>query len=333
MQATADTNRWPSGRAGAALLVDLLATARHLARALRRSRLLLVYLALGLVSGLATGPAGLATATVNYLLLGLYVLIIFRWTRGHPTMATDPAMEAQGPPRRRDLALAGLLLVLTSAYSLWFWAGGLPVVALDGMREALLAAGWERRVAAAAANAAVNTLGMLAPALLLTRLLGRRLGQVGARPRGLGLAAALVAVGIAVAGLIRLATGHYSTPLFAGLTGLPLALGLYAVQILINALPEEFIFRGVLLSRLLPWLRHPHHALVLTSVLFVAAHLPSVLARPHDLPAWLIALGALVSPGPQPTGLVWGYLAYRTRSIWPGILWHASFITLGVLFL
>jgi membrane protease YdiL (CAAX protease family) len=35
---------------------------------------------------------------------------------------------------------------------------------------------------------------------------------------------------------------------------------------------------------------------------------------------------------PQPTGLIWGYLFYRTRSIWPGVLWHTSFTTLGVLF-
>jgi membrane protease YdiL (CAAX protease family) len=66
------------------------------------------------------------------------------------------------------------------------------------------------------------------------------------------------------------------------------------------------------------------------AVLFSAMHIPSHLAQPSDAPWWtLIPL----IPGLQPTGLIWGYLCYRTRSIWPGVLWHTSFMTLGVLFL
>ena len=108
------------------------------------------------------------------------------------------------------------------------------------------------------------------------------------------------------------------------------------IQPFINGVPEEFVFRGIILSRLLALLRRPGPALVLSSVLFTALHIPSILAHPHGLggyPWWIVIPGVVLTPTPEPTGLAWGYLFYRTRSIWPGAVWHTSTSVLGCTFL
>jgi membrane protease YdiL (CAAX protease family) len=100
---------------------------------------------------------------------------------------------------------------------------------------------------------------------------------------------------------------------------------LYIIQIFINGLPEEFLFRGFLLPRLESVLKNPINALVLTSILFNAAHIPFSIANGTDaLPALLGAFSIS-----YPSGLIWGYLYLRTRTIIPGMLWHAANGILG----
>jgi membrane protease YdiL (CAAX protease family) len=148
----------------------------------------------------------------------------------------------------------------------------------------------------------------------------------------LGLVLALA--GIVLAPLSRLLTGGTAL-LWEGKLAIPIVLGILAFQVFINGFPEEFIFRGIILSHLLGVLRRPATALVLSSVLFTAAHIPSVLASSvlRGYPWWVVVPGLILTPGPEPTGLAWGYLFYRARSIWPGVIWHTSASVLGCPFL
>jgi hypothetical protein len=43
-------------------------------------------------------------------------------------------------------------------------------------------------------------------------------------------------------------------------------------------------------------------------------------------------LALLLVAGAQPTGIAWGYLCHRTRSVWPGAIWHTSATVLGPIF-
>jgi len=100
----------------------------------------------------------------------------------------------------------------------------------------------------------------------------------------------------------------------------------------VNGIPEEFIFRGVVFDRLLVLLRGPAVALVLSSVLFNAFHIPSDLAQAASVPWWQVVVAAMLNPNITASGLIWGYLCYRTRSIWPGVLWHTTGTVFGITF-
>jgi membrane protease YdiL (CAAX protease family) len=99
----------------------------------------------------------------------------------------------------------------------------------------------------------------------------------------------------------------------------------YGVGILVNALPEELFFRGFLLSRLEKAFDNSLTALVVSALLFNALHVPIEISRGTS--PWM-ALPGIVSIG-YPSGLIWGYLYLRTRSILPGTLWHAANGKLG----
>ena len=86
----------------------------------------------------------------------------------------------------------------------------------------------------------------------------------------------------------------------------------------------------MILARLERLLANPQHPLVLSSILFVSSHAASILSKgPHR--AWP-TLALLLIAGTQPTGIAWGYLCHRTRSIWPGAIWHTTGTVLGPIF-
>lgn len=58
-------------------------------------------------------------------------------------------------------------------------------------------------------------------------------------------------------------------------------------------------------------------------------HIPSYLIRDMSTYHVLFQLFSVVSP----TGLIWGYLYLKTRSIVPGVIWHASNTILGIIFI
>jgi len=102
---------------------------------------------------------------------------------------------------------------------------------------------------------------------------------------------------------------------------------LYIIGILVNALPEELFFRGMLLPRLEEALGNSLNALVVSALLFNALHVPIEI---YNGASPLAALLSVFSIG-YPSGLIWGYLYLRTRSILPGIFWHTANGNLGFL--
>lgn len=85
------------------------------------------------------------------------------------------------------------------------------------------------------------------------------------------------------------------------------------------AFGEEFLYRGVLQQALLSMVKKPVTAIVLTSILFAASHIPIyVLAASGSvLLGWSALLPIML------TSFFWGYGYYRTGVLWPWILIHA----------
>ena len=79
----------------------------------------------------------------------------------------------------------------------------------------------------------------------------------------------------------------------------------YFVVGLLVPLAEELVFRGTILRSLLKWNSRPWVAILISAVLFSAAHM-----NPAQIPHTLLI------------GLLLGWLYYRTDSIVPGVVFH-----------
>ena len=79
----------------------------------------------------------------------------------------------------------------------------------------------------------------------------------------------------------------------------------YFVVGLLVPLAEELVFRGAILRSLLKWNSRPWVAILISAVLFSAAHM-----NPAQIPHTLLI------------GLLLGWLYYRTVSIVPGVVFH-----------
>lgn len=167
-------------------------------------------------------------------------------------------------------------------------------------------------------NAVQNTVTDLIPLALI----GFALGYT---PRTLGFTLRYPRLILALLGVSIL----FAAPVGMGVwNGDPIGqvLMLYVIKLFINGLHEEFFFRGFLLPRLEPFVGGLN-AIALSAWFFNAVHIPSHIAQD----GWSVLVAVLDSFSTAfPSGLIWGYLYYRTRSVIPGALWHASWITLGV---
>jgi membrane protease YdiL (CAAX protease family) len=287
----------------------------------RTSRLLAAYLIVGLAGGIVFQPA---RAIVDYILLAGYAALIGWWLRDDATLANIDEVEDRRP--RRDVAVVIVVALLALVAVTWFWFGPGPRQLLFSIRDSLAHAGIDSELAGKMGNAVVGIAFLMLPAALVTFLAGLRPRQVALPPRRIGLGIVLSLIAVAF-GFIAVLTGQ--APLTWNGHGILLALSLLVVQAGINGLPDEFIFRGIILTRLLALVRNPGTALVLSSVLFSAYHIPSDLSQPGHPPWWIVIPAAIISPGHQPPGLIWAYLCYRARSIWPGVLWHTSSTVFG----
>lgn len=85
------------------------------------------------------------------------------------------------------------------------------------------------------------------------------------------------------------------------------------------ALGEEFFFRGIMQKMLTEIINNPVTAIVLTSVLFTASHIPAYIFSYSSGPA--AAFSSLLPV--MFTSFFWGYGYYRTGILWPWIMIHA----------
>jgi membrane protease YdiL (CAAX protease family) len=285
--------------------------------------LLVVFAAMNMLAGVfELGPL---LAVVNLILIAAYISLIHFATRGRQF-----AMRvAQAPNRRaRDIGLAVTVALLQLAAVSVVWFVILPRLYFPASSGYLRAAGLPPLVAAKAANAALTV-----PLLLLPTLVAIAVFRISPRDVGLSATAPDLALGIVLAAIgVGLGVGAVAAGNHPGLlwesASLPVVAAAITLQSLINGLPEELAFRGVMFGRLMPWLGRPGNSLAISTMLFGLFHVPSLVVGSH-VPLWAsvptVLLGAL-------PGLVFGYLFYRTRSIWPGVIWHTSITGLGVMF-
>jgi membrane protease YdiL (CAAX protease family) len=284
--------------------------------------LLAVYTAINVLGVVfAFGPANVP---INLVLLIVYVSVIHFATKDRPT-----AGKAVHRPdaRPRDIGLAVTVAVLQFAGAAIFWFVIFPSGLGHAWAADLRAAGVPSLVAAKAANAAIAVPLLLLPTLVAVAAFRFRAGEVGltATPRDLLLGVGLALIGIAL-GLGAIATGGHPGLMWES-APVPTVAAAIAFQSLINGIPEELAYRGVIFSRLMPWLGRPGNSLAISSMVFGLSHVPSYLAAGFS-PGLAVAIGLF---GLVP-GLLLGYVFYRTRSMWPGAIWHTSISSVALLF-
>jgi CAAX protease family protein len=136
--------------------------------------------------------------------------------------------------------------------------------------------------------------------------------RLAAGPRALALAALAFVAYAAVAAPLGLALGFLHAGVSAG-GGFALATRALRIYAFV-ALPEEFLFRGLIQNALARrWISRPTRAWLLASVVFGLAH-----AGHPPAPNWRYALLAGLA------GLAYGFVWRRTRSIGAAALTHAA---------
>lgn len=153
---------------------------------------------------------------------------------------------------------------------------------------------------------------VVAPILILSRLAGWDLGSLYLRRGRLAfglIAGSLVLVNYAVTALAVASntTGHLERVLPA----LPWML-LFSFS---NAFMEELWFRGLFLGRLAPFLGD-NGALVLTSIVFVAAHAGALYLSDAMVGLFLLII--------FPLAIGFGWLMQQTRALWGSTIFHAA---------
>lgn len=284
--------------------------------------LLVVYAAINVLA--VVFEFGLSSAPINLSLLVVYVSVIHFATKDRPTTVTAPHRP---DARSRDIGLAVTVAVLQFAGVAIFWF----VIFRSGLVQSwaadLRGAGVPSLIASKAANAAIAVPLLLLPTLVAVAALRFRAREVGltATPRDLLLGAVLALIGIALGLGAIAARGHPG--LMWESAPLPAVTAAIAIQSLINGIPEELAYRGVVFGRLMPWLGRPGNSLAISSMVFGLSHVPSYLAAGNSF-GLALAIGLF---GLLP-GLLLGYVFYRTRSIWPGVIWHTAISGVALLF-
>lgn len=296
----------------------------HIWNRLKETPLLLGWLVIGLlVTAQLEGWTGLLLGLANLLLLGLYVLLIRALTPAQTAPPPSP-VHIQRPRLELSAALAlfGLLfLIQLLDFGVWTlqplqgWVQGF-FAQVRAWVHGLGLPGW---IQPSVTGTVSSTIKQLIPTLLLFWIFRCGRHSMGlARPH-LRLTAALVGIttafGLLAGVLLRAPLGQ--------------VLALYATGIFINALPEELFFRGMLLPRLEKFFANPLNALVVSALLFNAMHVPLDVTQGEPLLSAVLGIFRV----DYPTGLLWGYLYLRTRSILPGLFWHAANGRLGFIFL
>lgn len=262
------------------------------------------------------GWTGLAVSLVNIALICVYAVIINLQIPEPPVpgVIKRPKLEML-----LVLCLTGMILLVQMLdFGIWTiqpwqaWISGFFRETGRWVYSLKDLPAWSRQDVYLALS---STIKQLLPGLLLLIVLGYGgQGRVLLRPYW-----KLTVILVGITAVSGLASGFINrAPIRQVLTA-------YFVSILINALPEELLFRGLMLPRLEKILDNPLYALMISSILFNAVHVPlSIFNGESPLMAMLDIFSIA-----YPSAIIWGYLYLRTRSILPGVLWHAANATLG----
>lgn len=291
--------------------------------ALRRSRLLAGYVAAGPLVALYLAAAGYGTrflvaSLANLALLALYAAVI---------NAATFQVQPRGLPVLRP-RLEGAFLAFYLAFLLSRGLATLPDLDLG------LAGPWLRQADAAVSSAIVTATAYLPLAADEASILRAALGNcfwlllipglplllLGYRPKALGARLTLWWVG-----LVLVALGAW--PLLAawgtgGAPAWPAVSAAAVVASLLAGVSVEFFFRALLLTRWEAMGLRGAGALVATAVAYSLLQMPGQLAaHGYDM---VLTAASIVATSSAPASLAWGYLYLRTKSLAPGVLWHAS---------
>jgi membrane protease YdiL (CAAX protease family) len=298
-------------------------TVKYLFKRLVQSPLLLGWITIGaIITIIRSGFQGFIITIINLILLALFTVIIKIMTDISPVKLIPKIKHP-----RLEL-LSGLLLcifIIIEVSTFWGQAN-IPYIS-SGISNMISSIGeniskleeigipeW---ILPTLINASINVVILLIPIIILFALWGYGFKKMGFVFNNLPLILVLLGVTI-ILGLpskILFQQPFYKTMLT------------FFIAMFVNGLPEELIFRGYLLPRLEVVLKNPINALVITAILFQMFHIPSYLGKGMSIYQALLTSFIF-----YPTGLIWGYLYLKTRSIVPGVIWHTSNTIVGMIF-
>lgn len=289
---------------------------------LGQSRLLVLYLAAAVGASLYLVAVGYGTQffvslVANLALLALYLVIINVATRrapARPQAVKHPRAEtvllvaytAFLVARTTDQVPGGDLTGIVPGYR---QVDGLLVEAVQTLALLLWPGGAGVHLAAVVSDLFWVLLVPLGVFLAL-----------GYRPSTLGLSFERWWVALPLLAIAALPAYVNGALLPAG--GVAAIAGELLGALLVAGVAQEFFFRGLLLARVEAWRGHSLDALAIAALVYAAAHVPAYLAA-DGFDLTLITAKVFMGAS-APTGLAWGYLFLRTRSVAPGALWHAS---------
>ncbi|MDR3644373.1 MAG: CPBP family intramembrane metalloprotease [Clostridia bacterium] len=308
------------------ILKEIKSTLLHFFKRFWHSPLLIGYCVIGTIATyILFNYWGLLTEAVNLLVLIAFAVLI--------RMMTSKRPAAKLPIHRPKIELiVGILFsvllvfVIFLIYNLTSIPGLQPLTTsiknnIETFVNSLGEYGLPAWLTDKLYNAIICLLIQILPTSLLFIFFGYKIREIGLRSNYWLLTAILLGCCILMGPLCNQTILLYQQPLF-------MTLLLFPVDFLINGFPEELFIRGFLLPRFETIFKNPINALVITSLIFNSLHIPSAIAN-GDSASYAI-LNALTIY--FPSGLLWGYLYQRTRSVLPGALFHTSFLVLGAYF-
>lgn len=300
-------------------------TVTHLFERLIRCPLLLGWIVIGtIIEILLNGLSGFIITIINLTLLALFTTIIKIMTDNSQPKATT---KLKHPKLELAAGVLLLIFIFTELSIIWGIAkipylstGSLNIInSMQNNISKLSNIGIPEWVLSRVNNASFTIVFMLIPTIILFVICGYGFRKMGFVFKNLRLILILLSVTIILGLPYNIL---FQQPLHKTIIT-------FFIMIFINGLPEELFFRGFLLPRFEKVLGNSINALVIVAVLFNILHIPSYLSRGLSVSQ---ALLTSLSVG-APTGLIWGYLYLKTRSIVPGVIWHTSTTILGIIFI
>lgn len=303
----------------------ILLTIKHLLKRLIQSPILFGWIIIGtIIEIIRNGYQGFIVTVINLILLALFAVIIKIMT---DNSEAKPITELKHPRLELFLGVLFYIFILIELTAFWGQAKipfmSTKITALvSGIREIvfkLCNIGFKVWILDMMYNASISIVLELIPFVILFMLCGYGFKKMGFVFNNFRLIFVLLGVtiilGLPFKVLFRQPFNITILTLF--------------IQIFINALPEELMFRGYLLPRFEAVFKNSINALVVVAILFNVSHIPSYMSYGMNIYQALLQSFSIA----YPSGLIWGYLYLKTRSIVPGVIWHTSNTILGIIFM